>query len=47
MVALTVSLFVIGYGFKSVGKINRWEGILLMLSYVGYMLYLVLTSTSD
>ena len=38
---LTLSLFVIGYGFRGPGRINRFEGAGLFLSYTGYTVYLV------
>jgi cation:H+ antiporter len=41
MAILTVSLFVIGYGFKGQGRINRFEAMVLLLAYVGYTTYLV------
>lgn len=41
MFALTVSLFVFGYGFTRPGRINRLEGLLLLACYVGYTAYLV------
>lgn len=41
MAILTVSLFVIGYGFKGQGRINRFEAMALLLAYVGYTTYLV------
>ncbi len=40
MAALTVSLFVIGYGFRGLGRINRFEGALLLACYGGYTAYL-------
>ncbi len=43
MAALTVSLFVIGYGFRGPGRINRVEGAVLLACYVGYTVYLVIT----
>ncbi|MBN2858813.1 MAG: calcium/sodium antiporter [Sphaerochaetaceae bacterium] len=44
MGALTVSLFVIGYHWKKgVGRINRFEGALLFITYITYITYLVLT----
>jgi len=43
MAALTVSLFVIGYGFRGPGRINRVEGAVLLACYVGYTVYLVST----
>jgi cation:H+ antiporter len=41
MAVLTVSLFVIGYGFRGKGRINRIEGAVLLAVYVGYTAYLV------
>jgi cation:H+ antiporter len=40
---LTLSLFVIGYGFRGPGRINRIEGLLLLACYVGYTSYLIST----
>jgi cation:H+ antiporter len=40
---LTVSLFVFGYGFRGPGRINRFEGGLLLCCYIGYTSYLVST----
>ncbi|MBL1378559.1 calcium/sodium antiporter [Zobellella iuensis] len=43
MGALTLSLFVLGYGFKGrQGRINRYEGGLLLLAYGGYTTWLAL-----
>lgn len=47
MAALTISLFVIGYGFKGPGRINRHEGTLLLMSYIGYTVYLLATTLSQ
>ena len=44
MTALTLSLFIFGYGFWSPGRINRAEGLLLLLAYVGYTAYLIATA---
>ena len=41
MAALTLSLFVVGYGFRGPGRINRYEGALLLACYLGYTAYLV------
>lgn len=39
---LTVSLFLIGYGFRGrQGRINRFEGIVLLLVYAGYTACLI------
>ncbi|HSO84659.1 calcium/sodium antiporter [Thiocapsa sp.] len=40
---LTLSLFLIGYGFRGRGRINRVEGMLLLACYVGYTSYLIST----
>lgn len=41
MAALTLSLFMVGYGFRGPGRINRLEGIVLFACYIGYTAYLV------
>ncbi len=41
MVFLTVALFVICYGFRGPGRINRYEGAALLLCFIGYTVYLV------
>ncbi|GGB85701.1 sodium:calcium antiporter [Marinobacterium zhoushanense] len=46
MAALTFSLFILGYGIRKAGHINRLEGGLLTLVYVGYAGYLVYTVVS-
>lgn len=43
MGVLTVSLFVIGYGFRGPGRINRFEGGALLVCYVSYIAYLINT----
>jgi cation:H+ antiporter len=43
MVALTLSLFAVGYGFRGPGRINRVEGLVLLACYVGYTVYLIST----
>ena len=43
MTALTISLFVICYGFKGPGLINRVEGGVLLASYISYVAYLIST----
>lgn len=44
MGTLTVSLFLIGYGFRGrPGRINRFEGAVLLLVYVGYTAWLIST----
>lgn len=46
MAALTLSLFIIGYGFRGPGRINRFEGIALLACYIGYTTYLVRSTFS-
>ncbi|EKE73949.1 calcium/sodium antiporter [Gallaecimonas xiamenensis] len=41
MAVLTVLVFLMGYGFKRQGRINRVEGSVLLLIYLGYTGYLV------
>ncbi|MFP4040601.1 MAG: calcium/sodium antiporter [Desulfosudaceae bacterium] len=44
MGALTISLFIIGYGFRGgQGRINRFEGAVLLSVYVAYTIYLIST----
>jgi len=46
MAGLTFSLFVIGYGFRGrPGIINRFEGFALLLSYVLYIGWLIVSQT--
>jgi len=46
MGALTISLFLIGYGFRGrQGRINRFEGAALFLVYLGYTFWLISTAT--
>jgi len=37
MIALTLVLFMMAYGFRGPGRITRWKGVLLLIAYVGYM----------
>ena len=41
---LTVSLFVIGYGFRGEGRINRIGGAALLAAYIAYTAFLVLSA---
>jgi cation:H+ antiporter len=43
MLGLTVSLFLFGYGFRRPGRINRMEGLVLLLVFVAYTSYLIST----
>ncbi len=46
MAILTLSLFVIGYGFRGPGRINRLEGGLLLACFLAYTGWLVVKSGS-
>jgi cation:H+ antiporter len=37
MLALTIAMFIMAYGFRGAGKINRIEAVVLILCYLGYM----------
>lgn len=37
MIALSVLLFIFAYGFKGKGRLNRFEGGILLMCYVAYM----------
>lgn len=41
MLGFTLLLFVVGFGFRGQGRINRYEGFLLLLLYSVYTFYLV------
>ena len=41
MGALTLSLFIFGYGFRGYGRINRVEGSVLLVCFLGYTAYLI------
>jgi len=41
MGGLTLALFLIGYGFRGPGRINRLEGGILLACFAGYTVYLV------
>lgn len=43
MAGLTVLLFVLGWGFRGPGRINRFEGGLLVAIYLGYTAWLLST----
>jgi len=36
MIGLTLAIFAMSYGFRGPGKINRFEGLLLLLCFAGY-----------
>jgi len=43
MAVLTAAVFIMGYGYKKQGRINRLEGAALLAVFVGYTGYLVST----
>jgi len=43
MIGLTVALFVMAYGFRGLGRINRFEALLLLAAYAGYQTLLYLS----
>ena len=46
LVALTLGLFLLGYGFKGDGRINRFEGALLLACFIGYTTWLVVVAAT-
>lgn len=40
MIALSILLFIFAYGFKRDGRLNRFEGGILLACYIGYMVVL-------
>jgi len=49
LIILTIILFMMCYGFRSEGpgRINRWEGVLLLMAYVGYITLITVTAASS
>jgi cation:H+ antiporter len=46
MAALTVALLIMAYGFRGEGRINRFEGLLLLAAYTGYGTLLYFTAVT-
>ena len=46
MLGLTIGLFVMAYGFRGPGRINRVEGGVLLAVYAGYMVTLYWAATA-
>lgn len=46
MLAFTVALFVMAYGFRGNGRINRLEGLVLLIAFAAYNSYLVITASA-
>ena len=47
MIVLTVLLFIMSYGFKRPGRINRIEGGILLIIFVGYQVVLYFSNTQS
>jgi cation:H+ antiporter len=47
MLGLTLALFVMGRGSRTHGRINRWEGAVLLGVYLAYMGWLILEATAQ
>jgi len=46
MLGLTAVLFLLGYGRRKQGRINRWEGLFLLLAFMAYTVHLILSTGS-
>ncbi|HEA18924.1 hypothetical protein LCGC14_2179460 [marine sediment metagenome] len=46
MMAMMVALLIMAYGFRRQGRINRVEGAALLLAYIGYTIWLVMSVIS-
>lgn len=44
MIGLSIALFIMAYGFKGQGRVNRFEGSLLLGGYIAYMTVLYYTA---
>lgn len=47
MIGLTLALFIMGYGFGGSGRINRVEGLLLLLAFLSYQAVLFSDGTNN
>ena len=45
MIVLTLALFIMCYGFRGPGRLNRIEGAVLLSAFVGYMVWLYMSAT--
>ena len=45
MIGFTIAMFIMAFGFKESGRINRLEGAILVMGYIGYMVVLYYTAT--
>ncbi len=46
MIGLSIALFIMAYGFKKAGRVNRLEGSLLVSAYIGYLSWLYISITT-
>ena len=46
MLALTIALFIMAYGFNKPGRINRVEGMILLACYFAYLGLLYFTEVA-
>lgn len=46
MMGLTLGLFVLGFSWRKTGSIGRFKGVLLLVCYLGYTLYLISQAAS-
>ncbi len=46
MIGLSVALFIMAYGLKNAGRVNRFEGFLLVSAYIGYLSWLYIDITA-
>ena len=46
LIVFSIALFIMAYGFKGEGRINRWEGGLLLTGYAAYMITLYYTAVA-
>jgi cation:H+ antiporter len=44
MFGLTILLFLVAYGFRGPGVIQRWEGGVLLVCYVAYLTWIIITT---
>ena len=44
MAAMTIAVLVFAYGIRSVAKITRWEGSMLLIAWISYMIWLYRTA---
>jgi len=45
MIGLTLALFAMAYGFRNPGQVTRLKGLVLLLAYVGYLVWLFIDNS--